>query len=74
MEQLKNNTYDSTIQYLNTLRYLGYVPENEVKKLILLTAIEEIYNGTMKEYMEEEDIKACNKVVNCIYNSSCIFQ
>lgn len=55
-----NNYYDS-------LSILGYRPQSDIDKLIVLMFIEEVLTQDMRIFVTEEDYKVIDKALNCLY-------
>lgn len=69
---LHNKTYDALNNYFSLLSHTGYKSYNEVYKLLVLSFIEEMISGNMKEYITEEDYKYISSMMECLYGSCMI--
>lgn len=69
---LHNKTYDALNNYFSLLSHTGYKSYNEVYKLLVLSFIEEMISGDMKEYITEEDYKYISSMMECLYGSCMI--
>lgn len=69
---LHNKTYDALNNYFSLLSHTGYKSYNEVYKLLVLSFIEEMISGNMKEYITEEDYKYISSTMECLYGSCMI--
>lgn len=58
--------------YFNILRKTGYKKYSQVDDLLLLSAIEDIMNGHMAEFVDEEDFRNIDKALYCLYGKSCM--
>lgn len=67
---MDNITFESLSKYFKTLSTFGYISYNDVYKLLYLVFIQK-YTHHFKEYITEEDYKDINKVLYCLYGSSC---
>lgn len=68
---MDNITFESLSKYFKTLSTFGYISYNDVYKLLYLVFIQK-YTHHFKEYITEEDYKDINKVLYCLYESSCL--
>lgn len=69
---LHDKTYNSLNNYFLLLSHTGYKSYSEVYKLIVLSFIEEMISGNMKEYITEEDYKYISSAMECLYGSCII--
>lgn len=69
---LHNKTYDALNNYFSLLSHTGYKSYSEVYKLLVLSFIEEMISGDMKEYITEEDYKYISSTIECLYGSCMI--
>lgn len=58
-------------RYFTSLEHRGYVRDSEVKKVLLLSAIQDIVEH-FTGYITEDDYKALNNALYCIFGSSCL--
>ncbi len=58
--------------YFNILRRTGYKKYSQVDDLLILSAIEDIMNGPMAEYVTEDDFRIIDKALYCVYGRSCM--
>lgn len=58
--------------YFNILRRTGYKKYSQVDDLLILSAIEDIMNGPMVEYVTEDDFRVIDKALYCVYGQSCM--
>jgi len=68
MENLLYNTY---LRYFTELGSLGYKNNNEVKKLLFYTFIQELVNTT-SIVISKEDYKHLENALYCLYGTSCL--
>lgn len=57
-----NNYYDS-------LSILGYRPQSDTEKLLILSFIEELLCGATKALVTEEDYRTVSRAMLCMYGS-----
>lgn len=58
-------------KYFMHLKNYGHVKECDVKKVLVLTAIQDIVEH-FAGYITEEDYKALNNALYCLFGSSCL--
>lgn len=68
MEDLLYNTY---LRYFTELSSLGYKNNNEVKKLLFYTFIQELVNTT-SIVISKEDYEHLETALYCLYGTSCL--
>lgn len=67
-----NNLYDSIAHYFDVLDRVGYYKEQDVKKLMIyLFIVEEMFNGQLSQYLDDNGLKVLSSVLRCISASSC---
>ena len=67
-----NNLYDSIAHYFNVLDRVGYYKEQDVKKLMIyLFIVEEMFNGQLSQYLDDDGLEVLSSVLRCISASSC---
>lgn len=65
---ISNYTFNSLTHYFNVLENTGYVKDQEVFNLLLLS----FYDDFLSEYIiTEDDYNEIMKALNCIYGESC---
>lgn len=69
MEELVNTSLE---RYFNALSKLGYKSYSEVDKLLVLIFIQELLDSECKSFITEDDYKAINQALYCLYGSSCL--
>lgn len=69
---LTNDLYNSISKYFTTLTHTGYKSDKEVSQLLVLSFIEDFLSGPFSLYVSEEDYKAIDKMLYCIYGSCMI--
>ena len=69
---LHDKIYNALNNYFSLLSHTGYKSYSEVYKLLVLSFIEEMISGDMKEYLTEEDYKYISSVMECLYGSCII--
>ena len=71
MEELDNLVYESLSRYFTVLQSLGYIPDTDTNKLILLQFIQEFlyeYQG----YITEDDYRVLEQIMQCLSGTSCL--
>ena len=58
-------------KYFGHLKNYGHVKECDVKKVLLLTAIQDLVEH-FTGYITEDDYKSLNKVLYCLFGNSCL--
>lgn len=58
--------------YYDSLSVLGYKPQSDIEKLLILSFIEEMLTGEMRFLITEADYKAIDRALNCLYGSCLI--
>ena len=71
MGDLDELTFEALERYFNVLEKTGYVNEKDVNKLLLLMFIQEVLNE-YAYYITEEDYNLINKILVCLFGSSCL--
>ena len=69
---LHDKIYNSLNNYFSLLSHTGYKSYSEVYKLLVLSFIEEMISGDIKEYLTEEDYKYISSAMECLYGSCII--
>lgn len=59
-------------RYFKTLSQIGYKGYDSVHKLLILLYIQEIFTGVMSLYITEEDYRVMQRVLNCLYGTTCL--
>nr|DAR32406.1 MAG TPA: hypothetical protein [Bacteriophage sp.] len=72
MGQLADISYDSIVTYFNTLAALGYKSYKSVDRLLVLYFIEELLDGTYKDFITEEDYKSITNALYCLFGVDCL--
>lgn len=70
--ELANEVYDSINNYFSVLTHIGYKPYSDVYKLLLFSFIEELLYGPMSQYVTDDDYRAINEAIYCLYGSCMI--
>lgn len=70
MDELKNITYQSIVNYFKILPKTGYINDWDTNKLALLVCL---YNmlDEFQGYINEEDMRQIYKIINCIGMTNC---
>lgn len=69
MEELVNTSLE---RYFNALSKLGYKSYSEVDKLLVFIFIQELLDSECESFITEDDYKAINQALCCLYGSSCL--
>lgn len=69
MGELVNTSLE---RYFNALSKLGYKSYSEVDKLLVLIFIQELLDSECKTFITEDDYRAINQALYCLYGSSCL--
>lgn len=70
--EIINEAYSALMQYFNGLSYTGYRSYNEVSQLLALLFIEDLLYGPLSDFITDEDYKAINNAMYCLYGSCLI--
>lgn len=65
-------TSEAIDKYYNSLSVLGYRPQSDANKLLVLSFIEELMTGDMSYLINNEDYRIIHRVLNCLYGSCLI--
>lgn len=71
MEDLYNITYQAIDRYFKVLEKIGYVKDQDVNKLILLTFLSE-FTQKYQTYITEDDYITISNLITCLAGSSCL--
>lgn len=63
----------SIIQYLDTLKTIGYVEESSIVALLIASLIYDCSKEPLKEFNTSEDIALFNRIKDTLNCSYCIF-
>lgn len=63
---------DSLDRYFKTLEYYGYIKDNDVDKLIVLSFLEELLSGCFDVSITESEYTLIRGVVQCLMGSNCL--
>lgn len=67
-----NNLYGSIARYFGVLETVGHYDRHDVKKLLIyLFIVEEIFNGQLQQYLDDDGLQVLNNVLRCISKSTC---
>ncbi len=72
VEQYDDILFESLQNYFSTLKYYGYVKDNDVSKLLILSFFEEILAGKYDVDVTEGDYNDIRVALNCLMGSNCI--
>lgn len=67
-----NNVYNSVSSYFDALSKFGFKAQKDVDKLLVYIFIEELLTGEFRQFITEEDYRAINKAIECLYGTSCL--
>ena len=63
----------SIIQYLDTLKTVGYVEESSIVALLIASLIDDCSKELLKEFNTSDDIALFNRIKDTLNCSYCIF-
>ena len=72
MANITNITNNAVQKYFKALEYYGYKSYDDVNKLILLIAIQELVDYDFRYLIEENDYTVINNALYCLYGSTCL--
>lgn len=72
MEKLTKEALLYLDKYFSVLTKLGYIDYSQVDKLIILLFIEDIFNGTLIDFIPDRDYKTLSNCLYCLYGTSCL--
>lgn len=73
MEHVEN-VYDSLKHYFGVLEQSGMYPKYETMGLLLYCFItDQVFDGSLSEYLDDAGLAAFNKVLRCLYRKGCLF-
>lgn len=64
---ITNDVHNSLMHYFKTLESTGYMPYENVYKLLIYILIEEMLTGEMSYFITEDDYKDISKALSCLY-------
>lgn len=67
-----NQVYDALTRYFNTLENVGYIKYNDTKKVFLYATIQWLLDNDFRGFVTEDDYKLIQKVLYCLYGSTCL--
>lgn len=72
MANITNITNNAVQKYFKALEYYGYKSYDDVNKLMLLIAIQELVDYDFRYLIEENDYTVINNALYCLYGSTCL--
>lgn len=72
MDELKQLCYEGVVRYYNSLSTFGYKSYNEVNKVLLLIFIQDLLEGPLSLYIDENDYKTIVNVLYCLFGTTCL--
>lgn len=69
---MDNLAYISITNYFNALAKSGYKSYKEVYNLLVLLFINELLQSSLSLYINEDDYRTIDNILNCLYGNSCI--
>ena len=64
---------DAYKQYFSALETMGHYPKDSTYGLLIYSFIvDQIFNGPLNTYLDDEGLSALNKAIRCIANNSCL--
>ena len=70
--ELLNQVHTALSNYFKALSQFGYKKDSDVEKLLVFIGIEELVTGDMRQFITEEDYRAIEKALYCLYGTSCL--
>lgn len=70
--EISNMVSKGINSYYDSLSVLGYRPYSDVQKILVLGFLEEVLTEEMRFLITEEDYRAIDKALNCLYGSCLI--
>lgn len=64
--------YNSLSRYFERLGQAGYVPYNNVYKLLILSFISEIVDNDYRGYITKDDYPYIEQALDCLFGTSCL--
>lgn len=72
MVNILDITYNAIHRYMNTLKYYGYSSYTNVDALLVLIMIEDIINGELSYFINQEDSNIIYKSLQCLMGNNCL--
>lgn len=70
--ELTREVYDAINRYFSVLSHIGYKSYDQVDRLLVMAFIEELLNGSMSQFITEEDYIAITNGLYCLYGTCMI--
>lgn len=70
--EITNDAFEATQRYFSVLSHMGYKPDREVDKLLILLFLEEMLTGSMSYFITEADYNEINNAMYCLYGTCMI--
>jgi hypothetical protein len=68
-----DNLYNSLKHYFGMLEQAGYYNQKETMNLVIyLFIVNEVFNGNLSFYLDDEGLNMFNKTLRCLYNGCLI--
>lgn len=67
--ELTNEVYDAVNRYFSMLSHIGYKSYDQVDRLLIMTFIEELLNGSMSQFLTEKDYITITDGLYCLYGT-----
>ena len=72
MRNIESDTLGAYDRYFNKLSNFGKSSDSDIQTIMLLSFINGIVNGPMKEFVDEGDYQVLNKVLQCLQGHTCL--
>lgn len=72
MKRIDLITLEALERYFNKLSNFGTSTKSDAQKLLILTFVQKLMSGTMREYIEDKDLPIFQKVISCLQGSTCL--
>lgn len=73
MKEITDVTVKALNRYFNTLSYLGYIKDEDVKKLVVLCFLEELLNKWYL-FVNESDYRIISKSLYKLFGNNCFIE
>jgi hypothetical protein len=67
-----NYLYDALCKYFGHLCNVGYMPQSQVDKLLILSSIQRMVDCDFRGYLNESDYNRINDALYKLYGTSCL--
>lgn len=71
MEEVKDLLYEGLVRYFTVLRNTGYIPQQDVYRLLTLSFIHKFLHEC-EGFITEEDCNTLARIIGCMSDNSCL--